>query len=304
MYAAHKATEQELAAMEKRLHDIYSRAQKELGETWKAYMDESGEKIEALQKEYEAAKKSGDQKEIRDAGRRLAAAKREQTIYDGHYRRLTEKLAKDISSVNERAFAYINGSLPKVYVSNYNAFAKDIQNRFSGISFELVDEHTIRRLMEKEENLLPLKKVDGKKDVRWNVQRINAEVTQGILQGESMDKIAKRMQNVLSMNENSAIRNARTAVTGSENKGRMDMLHDAREKGVFARKIWMAANDSRTRAAHAELDGKEAEEEEYFSNSIGEILYPGDPDADPANTYNCRCSLGYKVVGFERIGGG
>ena len=76
------------------------------------------------------------------------------------------------------------------------------------------------------------------------------------------------------------------------------MLHDARKKGVIVDKIWIAAHDSRTREAHLDLDGQQVPEDESFESSLGKIEYPGDPDAAPANTYNCRCSLGYKVVGF------
>lgn len=309
MDAAHRATDKELERIEKKLAEIYRRAEGEIGETWKKYLSEQDAKISDLQAEYDAAKKSGDKAETRKAGRKLAGAKKERTLMDSHYQRMTEKLARDISSVNEKAIAYVNERLPKVYATNYNGFSKKLESEQMGISFELVDESTVRNLAMTDNTLLPYKKVDGKKDVRWNVQRLNAEVMQGILQGEPMDKIANRLSNVLGMNESSAIRNARTSVTSAENKGRIDMLHDAREKGVIANKIWMAANDSRTRNWHSELDGVEKEIDEPFENTIissktksypDKIMYPGDPDAAPANTYCCRCSLGYKVVGFGK----
>ena len=121
---------------------------------------------------------------------------------------------------------------------------------------------------------------------------------QGILQGESIPKIAKRLRDNVGMSaRGSAVRNARTAVTSAENKGRMDMLHDAENKGVKSEKGWLAAHDARVREWHAELDGKFTDIDEPFVNALGEIMYPGDPEADPANTYNCRCSLIYRVKG-------
>ena len=57
---------------------------------------------------------------------------------------------------------------------------------------------------------------------------------------------------------------------------------------------------SLTREEHLELDGQEREIDEPFENSLGEIMYPGDPDADPANVYNCRCTLVTRVLGFRR----
>jgi uncharacterized protein with gpF-like domain len=155
---------------------------------------------------------------------------------------------------------------------------------------------------------LPYKTVNGKRDVRWNIQKINSEVMQGILQGESMPLIAQRFTQVMDMDMTSAIRNARTTVTSAQNKGRMDMMEEARDKGVIAQKGWSAALDDRTRGWHEELNGVYVDMDEPFVNYIGkdrvrsEIMYPGDPDADPANVYNCRCSLVYKVIGFERRG--
>lgn len=32
-------------------------------------------------------------------------------------------------------------------------------------------------------------------------------------------------------------------------------------------------------------------------------MYPGDPDADPANVYNCRCTLGSEIIGFKKKDG-
>lgn len=46
-------------------------------------------------------------------------------------------------------------------------------------------------------------------------------------EGESMDKIAKRIMNVQEMNKTQSIRSARTIVTGAENKGRQDSYAEA-----------------------------------------------------------------------------
>ena len=33
---------------------------------------------------------------------------------------------------------------------------------------------------------------------------------------------------------------------------------------------------------------------------LGEIMFPGAPEAHPANVYNCRCTTAAKVLGFEK----
>lgn len=303
-WSALDLTDRILEDMERHLRGIYNRAAKEVGGAWKKYMANADESVSSFQKAYDAAKESGDKDAIRKAGRELAQAKQQRTIYNSHYQSLTQQLAMDISRVNEVAADYINGRLPEVYVINYNEVTrrvnKQLKGRLRGYSFDLVDQNTIRRLSTTEENLLPLMEINGRKDVRWNVAKINSEVTQGILQGESMPKIAQRFSNVMSMDRASAIRNARTTVTSAQNKGRMDMMHEALDKGVIVKKGWSAARDKRVRDWHVDLDdGKFIDIDEPFHNEYGDIMYPGDPDAAPANVYNCRCSLIYKVVGFK-----
>lgn len=294
--SAHDWTNGKLEEMERHLRGIYSRAEKEVGKAWKSYMEKADAELERLGKAYSEAKKTGDKTLIREAGKKLAAEKQKQTIYNTRYQALTKDLAESITKVNQTAAAYINGQLPQIYSVNYNEVARYANEALRGrVSFDLVDAGTIRRLSTVEENLLPYKYVNGKKDVRWNVAKINSEVTQGILQGESIPNISKRLSAVLDMNKTSAVRNARTTVTSAENKGRVDMMHDAAEKGVIMKKGWSAASDDRTRSSHAALDGEFVEMDDPFSNGL---MYPGDPDGEPEEVYNCRCSLVYDVVGF------
>ena len=297
---AHTKTDQKLEEMEKRLSAIYSRAEKEIGERWKEYLVESQAEIDELQKSYELAKKGGDAKEIRKAGKNLASAKRERTLMDKRFKALTETTAAQLANVNKTALAYVNGQLPEVYSINYNAISPSVDG-VGGYTFALVDADTVKNLATTDKSLLPFKKLDEKKDIRWNVKKMNAEVLQGILQGEPMEKIAGRLSKVTEMNETAAIRNARTMVTGAENKGRQDSYKRAEEDGIVMKREWIATNDSRTRHWHAELDGVEVDIDEPWVNDFGKIMFPGDPSADPANTYNCRCSMRAKVIGFKKV---
>ena len=297
---AHIETDKRLEEMERHLSAVFSRAQKETGESWKKYMKESGEEIANLQKAYDDAKKSGDDALIKKTGFQLSRAKQERTIQDKRFKALTEQLAQEILRVNETALAYINGQLPEVYALNYNAFPDTVSGDLSGYSFTLTDADTVKSLAESEKNLLPYKYMDGKKDVRWNVKKINAEVMQGIIQGESMDKIAGRFSKVMEMNRVSAIRNARTTVTSAENKGRQDSYEKATSDGIQLEREWISTNDGRTRHAHRLLDGETAPVDKPFHSELGDIMFPGDPHAAPANVYKCRCTQVAKVLGFAK----
>lgn len=287
----HKLTDKELEEMERHLSAIYARAEKDL--------QEKADKYFKRFEEMDAKKRA-----LVDAGKLTEEEykrwRKSKMMTGRHWTAMKEQTAQELLQANRTAQEYINGRLPGVYSLNYNSTGEAIEGAVRGYSFELVDASTVKNLATSDKTLLPYKYVDGKKDVRWNTAKVNAEVLQGIVQGESIPNIAKRLQNVTEMNHASAIRNARTTVTSAENKGRMDSLHAAAEKGVITHKVWLAAIDARTREAHRLLDGQEKEIDDPFESELGPIMYPGDVEADPANTYNCRCSLTYKVIGFKR----
>ena len=288
---AHRLTDEKLEEMEKRLSAIYSRAEKEITKTAKEYFSKFAKQDEAKRKLLEQGKITEDEYKKWRKGK---------VMYGKRFTEMKEQCAKQLLNVNQTALAYVNGELPEVYAVNYNALAGAVDG-VGGYSFTLVDADTVRNLAVTDTSLLPYKKIDPEKDIPWNMKKINAETLQGILQGESMDKIANRMMNVQEMNKTQAIRSARTIVTGAENKGRQDSYKRAEEDGIVMKREWIATNDSRTRHWHAELDGVEVDIDEPWHNEFGEIMYPGDPSADPANTYNCRCSMRSIVKGFKKV---
>ena len=290
---AHDMTDIKLEEMEKRLSAIYSRASKEIQQTADEYFSQFKVQDEKKRKLVESGKLSeADYKKWR----------KNKILYGSRFKAMQEQCAQQLLKVNETAVAYINGELPEVYALNYNALEEAVDG-VGGYSFTLTDADTVRNLATTDGSLLPYKKLDPKKDIPWNMQKINAETLQGILQGESIDKIAKRIQNVQAMNRDSAIRTARTIVTGAECKGRQDSYERVTADGIVMKREWIATHDSRTRDAHLELDGQLSDVDGFFENAIGIIQFPGDPHAHPSNVYGCRCTMGAKIIGFKKIRG-
>ena len=298
MDKAHKQTDKQLEKIERRLTKIYEDANFELSASWNDYMSKveknSAELLKAIDEATDNERKSKAKKEYQ---RFL----RSSTLRDRRYAQMVEETAVQLYNVNETAVAYINGQLPETYALNLNWQNQQIGSQVQGYSYTLVDKNTVKNLATTNKSLLPFKKLNKAKDIRWNTKKINSEVLQGILQGESVPKIAKRIQKVQDMNANASIRTARTMITSAENKGRMDSYQRATDSGIIIKREWIATSDSRTRDWHTELDGQLADVDEYFENSIGLILYPGDPSADPANVYNCRCTMGAKIIGFKKV---
>lgn len=288
---AHALTDKKIEQIERYLNSIYSEAQNDIQKKADAYFDKFKKADEKKRKLVEIGEISSDEyKEWRQ----------KKIMYGRRFTNLKKQISEELLHVNQTATAYINDELPEVYALNYNSFA-DTVDGLGGYSFALTDANTVKHLVMSDKSLLPFRELDPAKDVPWNMKKINGQVLQGIIQGESIPKIAKRIRNVQEMNRDAAIRSARTIVTGAENKGRFDSYKVAEEDGIIIQKEWVSTHDSRTRDWHAELNGDTKSIDEPFKNSIGEIMYPGDPSADGANVYNCRCTMVSKIKGFKKI---
>ena len=157
------------------------------------------------------------------------------------------------------------------------------------VSFDIYNTEAVNRLKEENPDILPTYSVDSDADQAYNKSQINGVIESAIIQGKSVDHIAEDLQNRLqSVNEASARRAARTAITCSQNSGCLEGWKAARDKGVNVKKQWIASLDSHTRESHAELDQEIQELDDDFSNGL---QYPGDPNGDPSEVYNCRCSM-------------
>jgi len=163
------------------------------------------------------------------------------------------------------------------------------------ITFNMVDKATVDRLRRTGDIKLPSKKINVPKDMRWNTRQMASKLLAGINAGDSIPKMANSLAEVIDANHAGCVRNARTMVTGAECVGRLDSYTDLAGQGVVMHKVWVATPDERTREEHLELDGETAAIYETFSNGL---MYPGDPNGDPSEVWNCRCTVRSEIVGF------
>lgn len=288
---AHRQTDERLEAVERRIEAIYREAEKDIQKR----ADEYFKKFEKADAEKRKLVEQGKLSEGE-----YAHWRRGKLLYGKRYKEMREDIARQILTVNQTAVAYINGELPDIYALNYNALERAVRG-IEGYSFTLTDPDTVRELAKADKSLLPYKKLDARKDIPWNMRNINRQVLQGIIGGESVPDIAKRIMNVQRMNKDASIRTARTIITGAENKGRIDSYKAAQDDGIILEKEWLATPGKRTRDWHSDLNGKTRPVDKPFSNSVGLIMYPGDPGAHPKNVYNCRCTLVANVKGFKKV---
>ena len=212
---------------------------------------------------------------------------------------LRDSLTQTLVNADKVATQIIQGNSIKAYGDNMNYGTYEIEHGSKiNTGFNLYDSSTVINLMKDDPKIVPMPRLDIPKDEQWNRQHLSSAVLQGILQGESIPKIADRLQNVAFMGRNSAIRNARTYTTAAENKGRIDSYERAENMGIKTNKKWIATLDDRTRAEHRHLDGMSVPYDSKFESDGYEIAFPGDPSAEPEMFYNCRCTLVADIVGY------
>lgn len=276
----HKRTDDELKELEEQLQKMYEQAYKETrkkaDDYFKKFKDEDAK----------MRKKLGDKKISK---KDYSAWRKRELTQTQEYRKLYYTLAQDYTNANVIAAGMIDGQTKSTYALNYNYGTYEVEKgTHINTSFTLYNKDTVERLVRENPKLMPTPRVDIPKDMMWNQQKINSALTQGILQGDPIDKIAERLRGVTNMVESASIRNARTMVTGAQNAGRIQSYERAEELGIEMKKTWLATLDSRTRHSHRQLDNVSIPIDEEFDNGC---KFPGDPDGPDEEVYNCRCTL-------------
>lgn len=308
-----KETEELLEELEKKIRKEYTQATKEVEEKLKDYL-ERFEKKDSIRKEYLAK-----QYEKYQAGEiSYAEYKTFQSEYTQwrigqiaigeRWEEMRDTLAEDLTDTYGKARSMIEGYMPEVYALNHNyaTFLVESQSLVN-TSYTLYDAQTVERLIKENPRLLPNTRFHSatyekmrQKDYKWNQQKITSAITQGIVQGESIPKIAKRLRNVAEMDYKASIRDARTSITSAQNAGRIEGMHRAEDMGIKMLKQWLATIDDRTRHEHRVLDGQRQYVDEPFEVDGYQILYPADPSAEPEMVYNCRCTMVTVFDGYDK----
>lgn len=204
-----------------------------------------------------------------------------------------EQIEHTLYNANSIAVKMINEQRTNLFAFNANYQAYELEHGVGiNFGFGLYDSSTVARLIKSDPQILPMWKVDEPKDYVWNSRNVNNAVRQGIIQGERLDQIAKRLTVGLSTkNMNKMLTFARTGMTEAQNAGRQQRLKEAEGMGIKVHKEWLATLDELTRWQHADLDGQKVPIDKPFKIDGYTIRYPGDPTAHPSMVYNCRCTL-------------
>ena len=277
--------DKELKRLEEEITALYEQVEHDLIVEFEKYTEKITPQILALQNALEMG-------EITETEYQLLV--RSKILSTKMYKEAINLFADMLVKADVAAMALTRGELPYVIASSYN-FIESLGWKAAddaGLSvgtFQIFNAEAVQKLIRDNPRLLPY--VDLPADQQWNMQKINNTITHAITKGDKMDDIAKQLQNVANMDNNTAIRTARTAFTYAENLGRDEAYHDLKKKGIPVKKMWSAVLDNRTRETHRLLNGTFANENDLFGEGILDVLLrcPADPMGEPQEIYNCRC---------------
>lgn len=292
----HQLTDKELAKLERRIARLYREAGEELQATIDAYFEQFKKRDEEMKALIGTVQNGKEWTEADYKQWRLNQIGRGE-----RYQAMRDKVAHRVTDANAVAVSYTNDATPGIYSLNRNYSAYTIEQVAGNVGFDLWDEQTVKRLMLEQPDLMPYyppkRALKRGIDLAYGKKQITASVTSSILQGKSIKHMADDLQKrITTMSRDSAIRTARTAVTGAQNAGRMDSYAAAEKIGIKLKKRWLATLDARTRHSHAMLDGEQVAQDKKFSNGC---RFPGDPQGPPWEIYNCRCTLIAAVEGVD-----
>lgn len=273
MDKAHKYTDKQLAKLENEIEQVYNKALKELNKQ----LEKTLIKINLN----------------KDPNKLYAQLAKEKRL-----RVLISNLTEELSRANKIAIQIMNNELIDVYGYNHDYEAYSIEN-LSGadLSFTLLNNQVIKTILEEESNAFALIAIDDLTDKADIIRKLKREVLSGLLIGESITDISKRIEKITNKKKNDSIRIARTETTRIQNNARLDAMKHAEKKGLDISKRWLATMDARTRSSHQHVNGEIVRMNESFSNGLE---FPGDPNGNPREVANCRCTMTTEFNGFEK----
>lgn len=219
----------------------------------------------------------------------------------GFYRELMRQNAvidgimEQLNKAGVEAAQLIRGSMVEIYQANRDEAVEALSEASAAsavnVSFAQYDKGQIAVLLQEKES--PFSKLAYNNLGQNTVirRRLQNELAQATILGESQAKIVKRIMAVTDQTVAQARRVAQTERTRVQSQARWETGQEAAEKGVGIVNEW-SARMVNTRDSHAALDGKRVMQGETFRTIWGnDLRYPGDPTAPAREVINCHCVL-------------
>jgi SPP1 gp7 family putative phage head morphogenesis protein len=179
----------------------------------------------------------------------------------------------------------------------YSMYLTEMQTK-TGIGFSAVNEKQVAAaVMLPQSGLTYIQTIT--KNFADSLVKIKATITRGIIRGDSYSTMAREVRDLFGGNLKNAERVIRTETHRTASQGSVDAYDEAEELGVKSRRMWVATLDKRTREMHAEMDGKYADKDGYFTLPDGVRTRAPGLSGYPQHDINDRCRVIAVVTGYE-----
>lgn len=200
-------------------------------------------------------------------------------------------IAQQLNADYKQIIKLIQASQERLYIERYLLMAYLLQQSTGEkTGFKIPSVEVIQAAITNPVEFLTLPKIF---EAHRNeiIRRLNIEIAQSLLAGESYTDMAIRIENAMGWTRKKAILVARTE--GGRVRSQVDLaIEEQASKTARLTKVWMSSLDTRVRKSHRILDGQKADKDGYFHyNGIGGSNHL------PEHLQDKAPSLGWKAKG-------
>lgn len=229
----------------------------------------------------------------------------------GQYARFLEEIERRINNLTPAASKEIRELVEQIYTLSYEGMAAAVEKGISSEELkELLSEvkyvtpEILKQAVENPISGLTLSDTleRNRKEIIYNIKR---QITTGLLNGDRMSSMAKRIAESVDQNYRKSVTIARTEVHRVREAGYQDSakgINDTLKKGTTSLrmvKTWRSMKDERVRktrkANHRKMDGVTIPVDDYFNLGRGVKTKAPGQSGDAANDIHCRCYLSYDL---------
>ncbi len=262
-------------------------------EVQKAHADDEARLMQQLKKVYAQARQECEAR-IRALSARTDMENLQSIIWQKQYQEAIKgQLDGILDILNADSFATVADYLAASYENGFFGTLYDLQGQGIPLIFPIGQEEAVMALQTDTKLSQGYYQRLGE-DTAWLKESIRTELSRGIANGETWNRmavqIAKDMNSPFNKAYNNALRIARTEGHRVQQEAAYHCQQRAKAKGADVLKQWDSTLDGVTRPHHLELDGQVRELDKPFDVAGYTAMYPGGFGI-ASEDIHCRCVL-------------
>lgn len=212
---------------------------------------------------------------------------------------LQDSINAELKKLGKANYSIINKTKRDVFAKTYTGTLKEFDINWGKVSSDFINISINKPISGASfADTMKYLTIDG-------LKKISSYITQGLIQGESIANISKRIKTGVNVNAKRALTIARTETLRAMSEAEEESFNKLKERGFNVRKVWRNAGDSRVRgnpfgkypnseANHWSIEGQEADNEGFFyvPTKDGPVKTLGPHQSGvPSVDINCRCDI-------------